>query len=80
MPEPVAVGAVEVRMVVQSVHLVHTNAFEARHVGVERVDERARLTVRDRHDDIRVLRHVREDGLRVGRRPHDHGPVHTGRR
>ena len=52
MPQAVAVGAVQVRMVVQRVHLVDAYVGEVVGVRVDRVDERARLAVRERHDQV----------------------------
>ena len=59
----ISVGAMDVRVIVDRVHLMHTNARQLACVRVERVDQRPRLPVRERHDDVSVGRDVGEHGL-----------------
>jgi hypothetical protein len=46
---------------VQRVHLVDAHAVESAVLGLERVEQRHRLPVRHRHDDVRLARDVVED-------------------
>ena len=66
MTQVVPVRVVKVRVVVQRVHLVHAYLRELACVRVERVDERTRLAVRERNDDVRVLGNEFENGLGRG--------------
>ena len=65
----VAVRVVEIRMVVERVHLMHPDVRELVRVRVERVDERARLAVRERNDDVGAVDDVFEHGFGGGERP-----------
>jgi hypothetical protein len=68
------VGAVEVRALVQCVHLVQAHVLEALVVGLERIDDGDRLAVGHRHDDVGARGDVREHVLcGPGARPGDCG-------
>ena len=59
----ISVGAVQVRVVVERVHLMHTDVRQFPCVPIEHVDQRSRLPVRERHDDVCSRRDVGEHGL-----------------
>ncbi len=66
MPQAVAVAAVEVGVVVQGVHLVHSHPRQAPSAAAasRASSDGDRLAVGQRHDDLRVIDDVVED---VGR-------------
>ncbi len=66
MAQPIAERAVQVRPVVQAVHLVDPHAFEAVGRGLDGIDQRHRFAVGERHDEVGVRTDVIEH--RVGRR------------
>ena len=68
--QPVAELAVEVGPVVQCVHLVHADAVRAVGRGLDRVEQRDRLAVGERHDDVGARADVLEDSIRIGGLPH----------
>ena len=68
--QAVAERAVQVRPVVDGVHLVDRHAFEAVGVGLDGVEQADRLAVGQRHDDVGARGDVIENGLGVGRNRH----------
>lgn len=74
--EVVPIYAVQVRVIVQRVHLMHTNTRQLGRVSIQDVDQRFRLAVRKRYDDVRVRRDVGEHRFgRRGRGSRDHHPA-----
>ena len=71
VPQPVAVGPVEVRPLLQRVHLVHPHAAQALVLALEHVEQPDRLPVGQRQDHVRAGPDVREDVL---------GPAGDGQR
>jgi hypothetical protein len=66
--------AVEVRAVVQGVHLVDAHAPEALRLRLQRIDDRHGLAVGQRHDDVGPIADVVEHGVGwSGRRSGHHG-------
>ena len=60
MPDPTTEPAVQVRPVVDDVHLVDAQALEAVGVGLDGIEQRHRFAVGQRHDDVAVGRQVIE--------------------
>ena len=63
MPQPVAEGAVDVRALVQRVHLVHAHVAQPLVLALEHVEQPDRLAVGQRQDHVRARPHVGEDVL-----------------
>ena len=63
MADPVAERAVQVRPVVDGVHLVDAQPVEAVGVGLDRVEHRDRFAVGQRHDDVGPRIEVVDDRL-----------------
>ena len=63
MTQPVAERAVQVRPVVEGVHLVDPDTAEPVGVGLDGVEQRHRLAVGQRHDEIGAGPEVVEHGL-----------------
>ena len=80
MAEPVAVGAVQVRPIVQGVHLVDTDARQLVGRALDRVEQRDRLAVGERHDQVGSRADVIEHSLGryVAVCGHRRGPYRSG--
>ena len=64
MQEVVAACSVQVGTVVECVHLVDPDAAEPRRVGLDGVEDRDRLAVGERHDEICTVVDQIQDVLR----------------
>src|SRR5262249_21294556 len=65
VPQSITVNAMQVRAVVQRVHLVHPHFVQGVRVRVDRVEQDPGLAVRERHDEIGAGGDVLEDARRI---------------
>ena len=68
VPQPVAEGPVDVRPLVQRVHLVHAHAAQALVLALEHVEQPDRLPVGQREDHVRARARCARGRPRAGRR------------
>ena len=64
MAQAVAVGAVDVRPIVERMHLMDADSLQLVLVRLEHVEQRDRLAVREREDQVGAGAYVPEDSLR----------------